>query len=318
MTIFVLSGFSQVIKIGTIAPAGSLWETTLKEIASEWGKISNGKIRVNIYSGGTVGDENDIIRKMKIGRLQAAALTSQGLSNINPDLLALSLPMIVSNDDEFDYVFKKMIPLFERKLNENGFKSMGWTMSGWVKWFTTEPVTTPEDLMKLKVAVDNTDEKVIQIWKKIGFNVIPLAMSDLLSGLYSGMAEGTYITPYAASAMGMTELTPNMLELPIMPMYGVLILNSKTWDKIADEYKEEIIKRTSEILEGFYDKMVLIENEAIEIMKKQGLAVNYLTPESEDKWKQKVNDGVGLFVDEMISEDTYTELKRYVDEYRNK
>ena len=56
-------GFSQIIKIGTMAPQGSLWDTTLKEIAAEWENLSNGKIRAKIYTGGSIGNEEDIIRK---------------------------------------------------------------------------------------------------------------------------------------------------------------------------------------------------------------------------------------------------------------
>ncbi len=176
MTAFTFTGFSQVIKIGTMAPPGSLWDTTLKEIAAEWSRISSGRIKVKIYTGGSIGNEEDIIRKMKLGRLQGAALTSQGMSNIDPDLLALSLPMKISDDDEFDYVFDRIIPSFNDTLDKKGFTAVAWTMSGWVKWFTTSRVSTPSDLAKLKIAVDNSDEKVIQIWKKIGFKVIPLSL----------------------------------------------------------------------------------------------------------------------------------------------
>ena len=311
-------GFSQIIKIGTMAPQGSLWDTTLKEIAAEWENLSNGKIRAKIYTGGSIGNEEDIIRKMKLGRLNGAALTSQGMASIDPDLLALSLPMKISGDDEFDYVFKKIIPSFNRTLDENGFKSLGWTMSGWVKWFTTKPISTPADLSKLKLAVDNTDEKVIQIWKRLGFKVIPLALTDLMSGLYSGMAEGTYITPYAASAMGMAELTPYMHDMPITPFYAGLIINNKTWKRIPDKYKDDLLSSTERIIDDFYDKMKKIEEEAVSVMKTQGLVVNPATPLNTELWAEKVNTGVDIYVKEMLSEEMNREMDSYINEYRTK
>ena len=318
LTVFTFTGFSQVIKIGTMAPQGSLWETTLKEIAAEWSRISNGRIKVKIYTGGSIGNEEDIIRKMKLGRLQGAALTSQGMANIDPDLLALSLPMKISDDEEFDYVFSKMIPSFNETLDKKGFTAVGWTMSGWVKWFTTKPVSTPSDLAKLKIAVDNSDEKVIQIWKRIGFKVIPLSLPDLMSGLYSGMAEGTYITPYAASAMGMAELTPYMHDMPITPLYAGLFINNKTWKRIPDRFKEEMIEGTELVLSNFYDKMKEIEDEAIEVMKGQGLEITPATPENTALWTDKVEEGVGIYVKEMLSNDMNSRMNSYINEYRNK
>ena len=176
------AAFTQEIKIGTVAPAGSAWETTLKEIASEWTRISGGEISVKIYSGGTVGDEEDIIRKIKLGRLNAAALTSQGIKNISNDLFALSIPMLVKDDEEFEYVFEKIKPQFDKKLEENGFVPLGWAMTGWVKWFTKSKILYPDDLKQIKVAVDNTDDKIIQIWQNIGFKVIPLSLSHGING----------------------------------------------------------------------------------------------------------------------------------------
>ena len=318
LTILTFSSFAQVIKIGTMAPEGSLWDTTLKEIAAEWDRISGGRIKVKIYTGGSIGNEEDIIRKMKLGRLNGAALTSQGMANIDPDLIALSLPMKISDDEEFDYVFNRIIPDFNSTLDNKGFKALAWTMSGWVKWFTTQPVSTPDDLAKLKIAVDNSDEKVIQIWKRIGFKVIPLALPDLMSGLYSGMAEGTYITPYAASALGMAELTPYMYDMPITPLYAGLFLNSKSWERIPDRYKEEIIAGTSAVIEDFYDKMKKIEDEAVEVMREHGLVITPQTPSSTELWVDKVNTGVDIYVKEMISSEMNRKMNSYIDEYRNK
>jgi len=312
------AAFTQEIKIGTVAPAGSAWETTLKEIASEWTRISGGEISVKIYSGGTVGDEEDIIRKIKLGRLNAAALTSQGIKNISNDLFALSIPMLVKDDEEFEYVFEKIKPQFDKKLEENGFVPLGWAMTGWVKWFTKSKILYPDDLKQIKVAVDNTDDKIIQIWQNIGFKVIPLSLSDLMSGIYSGMAEGTYITPYAANAMGLAEYTPFMLELEIAPVYGLLTISDRTWRRVNDSYKPLLIKRTGEILDQFYGKITVIENEGLKVMKQKGLVSVPVTPEAVKAWEKIVEDGVTLFVDETISTSIYAEIKKYINEYRRK
>ncbi len=312
------AAFAQEIKIGTVAPAGSAWETTLKEIASEWTRISGGEISVKIYSGGTVGDEEDIIRKIKLGRLNAAALTSQGIKSISNDLFALSIPMLVKDDKEFEYVFEKIKPQFDKKLEENGFVPLGWTMTGWVKWFTKSKVLYPDDLKQIKLAVDNTDDKIIQIWQNIGFKVIPLSLSDLMSGIYSGMAEGTYITPYAANAMGLAEYTPFMLDLEIAPVYGLLTISDRTWRKVKDSYKPLLIKRTGEILNQFYGKITVIENEGLDVMKQKGLVSVPVTPEAVKAWEKIVEDGVKLFVDESISTSLFTEIKKYINEYRQK
>ena len=316
--LFTASLFAQEIKIGTVAPAGSAWETTLKEIAAEWTKISNGEIIVRIYSGGTVGSEDDIIRKIKLGRLNAAALTSQGIRSISNDLFALSIPMMIKDDKEFAYVFSKMQPAFDKNLQNNGFVPLGWTNTGWVKWFTKSEVLYPDDLKQIKLAVDNSDEKALQIWQRTGFKVIPLSITDLMSGIYSGMADGTYFTPYAANAIGLAEYTPYMLDLPISPVYGLLTISDRTWRRVNEKYKPALLKRTSEILAKFYDKIIAIENEGLTRMQQKGLKIVKATPDAVNEWEKVVESGVKIYIEQTITPSVYADIRKYIDEYREK
>src|SRR6266849_3654839 len=73
------------IKLGTLAPSGSTWHTLLKEMGQKWGEASGGKVKLIIYPGGVVGNEGDMVKKTRIGQLQAAALTTIGLHDIAPD-----------------------------------------------------------------------------------------------------------------------------------------------------------------------------------------------------------------------------------------
>ena len=317
-TIFIATLFAQEIKIGTVAPAGSLWETTIKEIAAEWSRISNGEIKVKIYSGGTVGDELDILRKIKLGGLHAAALSPYGIKNISDDLFVLSVPMFIKDDAEFDYVLKKMEPTFNKELQKNGFVSLGWTNTGWVRWVSKTKVIYPDDLRQIKLAVDSSDQKAIQLWQRSGFKIIPLSFTDLISGIYSGMAEATYLTPYAASSLGITQNVPYMLDMTISPVYCLLAISDRGWKSINDKYKPEIMKRTSEIIGGFYSKIIKIENEGIEVMKKQGFTITPVTPEAHKEWEKVVDNSVDLYIKQTFSPKLYSEVKKYIDEYRNR
>src|SRR5882724_10605446 len=70
------------IKLGSLAPAASPWELGLKRVAAEWERISDGRVTVKIYAGGIAGDEPDMLRKVRIGALNAALVTVTGLQSI--------------------------------------------------------------------------------------------------------------------------------------------------------------------------------------------------------------------------------------------
>src|SRR6266567_8365450 len=91
------------IKLGTMAPNGSTWHTLLKEMGQKWSDASGGKVKLIIYPGGVVGNEGDMVKKTRIGQLQAAALTSIGLHEIAPEPQAIDVPMMIDSFDTLDF-----------------------------------------------------------------------------------------------------------------------------------------------------------------------------------------------------------------------
>src|SRR3954451_23559030 len=83
------------IKLGTLAPSGSTWHTLLKEMGQKWSEASGGKVKLIIYPGGVVGNEGDMVKKTRIGQLQAAAPTTIGLHEITPEPQAVDVPTMI-------------------------------------------------------------------------------------------------------------------------------------------------------------------------------------------------------------------------------
>ena len=116
------AGAQLTVKMATLVPDGTSWHLVLKEVAAEWSKISGGKVKVNLYAGGTAGDDPDVVRKMNLGSLQAAVLTSVGLAELDKTIYAFSIPMAFEDYDEVYYVIDKMRPRFEANLLQEGLR----------------------------------------------------------------------------------------------------------------------------------------------------------------------------------------------------
>ena len=145
------SASAQTVKLGTLAPKGSPWDLALQDLAQSWSETSNGKVRVRIFSGGVAGDEIDMIRKIRIGQLHAAALTGAGLTKIAHEVQALQMPMMFRSDDELDHVRAQISARLEAALEAKGFKVLNWVDAGWVHFFTQAPVVQPSDLKSQKL-----------------------------------------------------------------------------------------------------------------------------------------------------------------------
>ena len=139
--------------LGSIVPKGSPWELALRRLSAEWARISDGSVTVQVYPSGAAGDEADMIRKMRIGQIQAALVTVSGVQKIWSGVKVLSYPLFIRDDAEFRYVMEGLWPLIDRELEARGFKAVFWSTGGWIYFFTRLAVTRPDALRRQKVWV---------------------------------------------------------------------------------------------------------------------------------------------------------------------
>ncbi|MGB5999995.1 MAG: TRAP transporter substrate-binding protein DctP, partial [Thermoanaerobaculia bacterium] len=121
-----------VIKLATLVPDGSVWDKALKEMGADWKESSDGRVTLRIYPGGVAGDEPDVVRKMRIGQIQAASLTVTGLSEIDPAFKVFTIPLFYDSYEELLFVLEAMEPYLAAKLEARGFVFVHWGHAGWV------------------------------------------------------------------------------------------------------------------------------------------------------------------------------------------
>ena len=135
-----------VIKLGTVAPEGSMWHDTLLEIRDEWRTISNGEVELRIYAGGVLGGEDEMVRKMQRRGLDALAVSGSGLPLIETIVDCLNLPLAFESYEQLDAVRMAIAPQLESGFERRGYKILTWAEAGWVHFFARSPVRTPDDL----------------------------------------------------------------------------------------------------------------------------------------------------------------------------
>ncbi|UCF63460.1 MAG: TRAP transporter substrate-binding protein DctP [bacterium] len=283
-----ISGKSITIKMATLAPNGSPWHEILKDMAVNWSEISNGGITLRIYPGGVAGDEGDMVRKMRIGQLQAAALTTAGLAKITPDVNALAIPLAIDSWETLNRVRDSLAPRLENTLEEEGFIVLNWGDAGWVRFFVPEPSPDVKTVRKAKLFTWAGDDKSIQLWKNAGFNVVPLAATDILPGLQSGMINAYNSSTMLSLASQWFPFTPYMIDLPWAPLVGATIVNKSTWNKIPDDLKIKLKQSAIETGERLQGEIRKLEDRALEEMVKRGLTV--ITPNEQQmkEWKEVI------------------------------
>ncbi len=263
-----------VIKLATLVPDGSVWDKALKSMGSQWKRTTEGRVDLRIYPGGVAGDEPDVLRKIRIGQLHAGTLTVSGLIDIDPAFEALAIPLFYESYDEFFHVLRAVEPEMRRRAQAKGYELIQWGHAGWVHVFSTEPISRVEDLRRLKLFVAAGDGKMLQWWKGEGFRPVALSMTDIMTGLQTGLIDVLPTTPLAALSLQWFRQTPHMLDLGLAPLVGATVVSTRVWDRLSAEDQRAMRAAALEMQQQLERDIPVQDRTAVAEMAKRGLQIH--------------------------------------------
>jgi TRAP-type C4-dicarboxylate transport system substrate-binding protein len=262
------------IKFATVAPEGSTWMNSMKELEKTIREKTQGQIAFRVYAGGVAGDELDALRKIRIGQLQSAAFSGVGFGQILPSVRVLDLPFLFRNDKEIDLVHKEMEGFFAEQFRQKDFELLSWAEVGNVHLFSQEPIRKVSDLAKLKVWTWSGDPIAKETFSVMGTNPIPLAITDVTTALNTGMIDTVYAPPLGAIALQWNLYVKYMTSLPLAHSTGAVLISKNFAQKIPaehfriikDEFHRSMERLTIELRKQTEESVVLLEKGGIKIL----------------------------------------------------
>jgi TRAP-type C4-dicarboxylate transport system substrate-binding protein len=265
-----------IIKLATLAPEGSPWVQELKAAADEAQQKTGNAVQFKIYPGGVMGDERDMVRKMHIGQLHAAMLSSASLASMFSEVDVLQIPFLFSSYPEADFVVGKIEDGLKSGLEKNGYVVLGWSEAGFVYLMSTVPVDTLELLRKAKVWIWNDSPMAKAIFEEAEVIGVPLSISDVLVGLQTGLVEVVYAPPSVAVALQWFTRIRYITDAPLNYMLGGLVAKKEAFEKIPPQH-QAVVKEVFQRHMARLKEAIRSENrEALGVMQKQGIKL--LTP----------------------------------------
>ena len=275
-----------VVKMATLVPQGSAWHTTIQEMAQDWQTSSGGKVTVRLYPGGVAGDDQDVVRKMRLGTLDAGALTAVGLADVDRSVFALAVPMLFSSYEEYDYVQERLSPQLEKTFADKGFVVLAWSDAGWLHFFSKSPVRTPDDLKGLKLFTWSGDTPAVELWKAAGFNPVPLPSTEISTALQTGLVSALPTTPQAAVLLQWYTHAPNMNDVNWAVLLGATVIRTTTWEKIPADLRPALLDASRKAAAKLKEQTRSGALRDIAAMEKRGLNVVHVDPPTEQLWRQ--------------------------------
>mgnify|MGYP001812168927 CR=1 FL=1 len=309
---------AKTLKIATLAPAGTTWMNEMQAGAKLIKERTAGRVKLKFYPGGVMGNDKSVHRKIKIGQLHGGAFTPGGLAQVNTSIQALGLPMMFKSYDEIDYVRRRMDPVIKQEMESSGFVLLGISEGGFVRILSKQPMQDLESIRDSKVWVPEGDRIGQIIFEALGITPVSLPISDVFTGLQTGLIETVAVNPTAAIAFQWHTSTSYMTEFPITYLIGVIAIQKKAFDQLtaADQgiVREEIGKVFSRL-----DALNRSDNRAAkEALKNQGISFVTPNPGEVERWKSISDTAIDQMVEAgVISERIVGQVRGHLQSFHD-
>ena len=311
------SSHAATFKVATLSPDGSFWMKTMREAGKEIEAATDSRVKFKWYPGGVMGDDKAVLRKMRVGQLQGAALAMGELVSFYPDSQAYGLPFLFRNYDEVDYVRSQLDASLLAGFSEGGIEVLGIAEGGFGYFLTAEPVRVPADLQQQKVWVPQNDVVSARLAQSIGVTPIPLTLPDVLPGLQTGLVNTVAVSPMGAIVLQWHTRVAHITDIPLMYFCGVISLTGKSFNKLSAD-DQAVVKAVFGKAFKLIDERNRMDNvKAFEALTNQGVETVVLTDAERDAWLAMQAPGEEMMQSEgQLSTEALARIKGLVEAFR--
>jgi len=304
------------IHIGTVAPKDTPWYEVLLQIRQDWQRISGGGVDLKIHAGAALGDEVELVRKLRYGQLQAVAMSGVGLSHVEPGAACFQIPMMFESYDELDYVRDRVAPELERRLLDKGYVVLNWGDAGWIHFFTKRPARTPDDIRGMKLFISADDAQALELYQAVGLQPVPLSLADMMSALTTGMIDAFDVPPLLAAVNQWFPLANHMLDLRWAPLVGATIVRKDVWEKVPVSQRPALLEAARRSGENLRARIRRMGEESIGAMQERGLQVVHIEGETLEVWRKEAVAIYPRLRGSIVPADLFDRVREFRDEYR--
>ncbi|MEW8505983.1 MAG: TRAP transporter substrate-binding protein DctP [Candidatus Thiodiazotropha sp.] len=320
MSLLLLSPLGQAsttLKIATLAPDGTSWMKEMRAAAKQIKQQTEGRVRIKFYPGGVMGNDNSVLRKIRVGQLHGGAITGGGLSNIYRDAQLYTLPFQFRNLREVDAVRRVMDPLIIDGLKNEGYISFGLSEGGFAYLLSNQPVKSTKSMKELKIWIPEGDKINASMFQALGISPVPLPLTDVLTGLQTGLIDTIASAPIGAIALQWHTRVNYLTQVPLAYLYATLVLKEKAFNKMQQSDRS-IVKQILGAAFDRIDHQNRMDNEkAMAALQKQGIEFVNPSADQQQAWEKHANSTlIKLSEDKLFSKAMLSRMQTLIQQQR--
>jgi len=225
------------IKIATAAPEGSNWMRQMRAGGDEIRERSDGRVTLKFYPGGIMGNDSQVLRKIRVGQLHGGAFTGGGIAERYPGFNLYGIPLLFRSYGEVNFIRQHLDGKLQAGLEEAGFTSFGFVEGGFAHLMANEPISRVVDMRRRKVWSPDGDPIGFRVLEAMGLSPVVLPPTDVLTGLQTGLLDVVAASPVVALILQWHTKIKYVTDLPVAYGLGIFAIDNRVFGRlpVADQ-----------------------------------------------------------------------------------
>lgn len=304
------------IKLATLAPENSSLMRIFNDMNAELLKVTDGRLGFKMYAGFVLGDEADVLRKLRIGLVNAAIFTNTALTDVNPDLRTLQVPFLFNNYQEVDYVLSKVEESLKKGFAKKGFEVLGFPELGFIYFMSKHPVKGLQDLKGKKVWAQANAPMAKAFVDSVGVSNVAITAPDVLMALQTNLVDVVYNSPYYALITQWYTQIKYVTDLPLSYIGACLLMDKKAYDRLPPELQQTLKKVTAKYVRLLVEKTRKDNADALKVMLSRGVTKVVPTEDQAQAFRDVSAKVISSLGSTVLPKDFFQKVSTEVAAYR--
>jgi TRAP-type C4-dicarboxylate transport system substrate-binding protein len=236
---------TQYLRFATLAPRDSDLAKTFVKLDQGMRKATGGSWAVRLYPSGVAGDEVDVLRKMKIGQMDASLITSIGLSQIVRETALLSTPGVIHGYKGWQSVRGAMTSEWEAAFEKVGYKLLAWGEGGQLRMFAKAPLAKPSSVKSMRPWVWPSASAMKETWLALGATGVPLGVPEVYGALQTGMVDVVLNSCVALVALQWHTHLKYMTRESSAVLVSAMLMSGSKWNQLPPDVQKIVQAETT-------------------------------------------------------------------------
>jgi TRAP-type C4-dicarboxylate transport system substrate-binding protein len=281
---------SQELKVASIAPDGSSWMRAMRDGAEQIRTATDGRVIIKFYPGGVMGDDAQILRRIRIGQLHGGAFTASGLAARYPALNLYGIPLLFRSLDEVDHVREALDTELINGLEHEGFVSFGFIGGGFAQLMSNTPTRSVDDMRRRKVWIPAGDDVSMLALQAVGISPVALPVTDVLTGLQTGLLDVVASSPVVALVLQWHTKVKYVTDLPIAYSMGIFAIEANAFARLSAPDQAVVRSVMSDVVKGLDTASRDDNQRALKAMYDTGIEAVTVDTSNLESWRLAIED----------------------------